>query len=118
MKNDYNITYYQLLGVESDASREEIEKAWKSRVKEVHPDTNGNHKSAQELFSYVQQAKQVLLNDLKRLEYDYLIGVKKRPAKRVIQNNRPKQNSSGIGSLVATFGFGLLIGLLFSSKDK
>lgn len=61
--------YYKTLGVSRDASREEIKKAYIQLAVRYHPDKNpGDDLSEQ--FKEVNEAKQVLLNDLKKFNYD------------------------------------------------
>lgn len=62
-------SYYELLGVEPDASREEIEIAYRETVKQVHPDKSGDSVS-KERFMRVQEARTVLIDPEKRAQYD------------------------------------------------
>ena len=57
---------YTTLGIDRSASKAEINRAWKKRVKKAHPDTGG---SAEE-FKRVQTAHMVLADDAKRARYD------------------------------------------------
>lgn len=62
-------SYYELLGVEPDASREEIEAAYRDTVKQVHPDKSDSS-DAEETFMQVQKARAVLTDPQQRAEYD------------------------------------------------
>ncbi|PLB51766.1 DnaJ-domain-containing protein [Aspergillus steynii IBT 23096] len=63
--------YYELLRVDSDATGEEIKKAYKRRALELHPDRNyGNTEEATQLFAEVQSAYEVLSDPQERAWYD------------------------------------------------
>ncbi len=61
--------YYETLGVEKNASKEEIKKAYKKLAKKYHPDLN-KEKSAEEKFKEVSEAAAILGDDQKRTQYD------------------------------------------------
>jgi len=59
---------YEALGVEKDASKEEIKKSYRKKSKAVHPDTNKG-KTGKE-FVEINKAYQVLSNPNKKRLYD------------------------------------------------
>jgi molecular chaperone DnaJ len=65
MTNDY----YDTLGVNKNASKEEIKKAYKKLAKKYHPDLNKDHGDA-EKFKEINEAASVLGDDEKRSQYD------------------------------------------------
>lgn len=71
MSVDYK-DYYQVLGVERLASKEEIAKAYKKLAKKHHPDLNPGDKVAEERFKDITEAYEVLKDDEKRRLYDQL----------------------------------------------
>jgi molecular chaperone DnaJ len=62
--------YYKILGVNKDASQEEIRKAYKKLALKYHPDKNPGDKKAEEKFKEAAEAYEVLGNKEKREEYD------------------------------------------------
>ncbi|MFH1064628.1 MAG: molecular chaperone DnaJ [Candidatus Woesearchaeota archaeon] len=61
--------YYKTLGVEKNASRDEIKKAYKRLAKKYHPDISKEIGSA-EKFKEINEAAAVLGDDQKRSHYD------------------------------------------------
>src|SRR3954465_8233708 len=61
--------FYKELGVSSDASADEIKRAYRKLARDLHPDTNSDP-SAAERFKAVSEAHSVLSDAAKRKEYD------------------------------------------------
>jgi molecular chaperone DnaJ len=62
--------FYKELGVSSDASAEEIKRAYRKLARDLHPDANPNDAAAEERFKAVSEAHNVLSDPAKRKEYD------------------------------------------------
>ena len=62
--------YYEVLGVQKDASAEEIKKAYRKITKENHPDLHPGDKACEERFKEANEAYEVLSDDEKRQRYD------------------------------------------------
>jgi molecular chaperone DnaJ len=97
---------YETLGVSKNASQDEIKKAYRKLVREVHPDTNPGH---EERFKEVQAAYDVLSDPEKRKQYDRL----------GMTNGRP--GAAGPGGTTFDFGdfdLGDLFGGLFNRGGR
>lgn len=62
--------YYEVLGVDKNASEEEIKKAYKKTALKYHPDRNPGDKVAEEKFKEAAEAYDVLRDPQKRQQYD------------------------------------------------
>lgn len=62
--------YYKILGVDKNATKEEIKKAYKRLAKKYHPDLNKDDPNAAEKFKEINEAASVLADDEKRAQYD------------------------------------------------
>ena len=61
---------YDVLGVDDDASQEEIKKAYRTLARKHHPDRNPDDPNAEEKFKEIQQAYSILSDEEKRQQYD------------------------------------------------
>ncbi len=62
--------YYNVLGVEKGASKDEIKKAYRKKAMKFHPDRNPDDSAAEAKFKEASEAAQILLDDSKRQRYD------------------------------------------------
>jgi molecular chaperone DnaJ len=65
-------THYQILQVPSKATADEIKQSYRRLAKQFHPDVNGGKTNA-DLIIKINAAYEILGDDLKRREYDYLL---------------------------------------------
>src|SRR6266542_860403 len=64
------IDYYEILGVNKNASEKEIKKAYRKLARKYHPDLNPNDKEANKKFQQINEANEVLSDPEKRKKYD------------------------------------------------
>src|SRR5215475_12106171 len=64
------IDYYKILGVDKNASAEDIKKAYRKLARQHHPDLNPNDKEAHKRFQQINEANEVLSDPEKRKKYD------------------------------------------------
>ena len=62
--------YYHVLGVERNATPEDVKKAYRKLAVKYHPDKNPGDKSAEDKFKELGEAYEVLSNEDKRAAYD------------------------------------------------
>ena len=62
--------YYEVLGVNKSANKEEIKKAYRKLALKFHPDKNKGDKAAEEKFKEASEAYHVLSDDKRKSNYD------------------------------------------------
>ena len=62
--------YYEVLGIQKNATEEEIKKAYRKLAVKYHPDRNPGDKEAEEKFKEATEAYEILSDDQKRPIYD------------------------------------------------
>lgn len=94
---------YSVLGVNKNASKEDIKKAYRKLARTMHPDLNKDDPKAEENFKEISSAYDILSDKDKRAKYD---------AGQIDENGREKPGFGGFGS---SSGFG---GSGFSSRSR
>lgn len=64
------IDYYKILGLDKNATQEDIKKAYRKLARKYHPDLNPNDKDAHKKFQQINEANEVLSDPDKRKKYD------------------------------------------------
>ena len=62
--------YYEVLGIDKNASADEIKKAYRKKAKQYHPDLNPGDKEAEAKFKEANEAYEVLSDEQKKARYD------------------------------------------------
>src|SRR6185369_11944982 len=62
--------FYEILGVNRDASDDEIKKAYRKLAMKHHPDRNPDNPGAEEKFKEAKEAYEILSDGQKRAAYD------------------------------------------------
>ena len=62
--------YYEVLGVQKNATDEELKKAYRKLAKQNHPDLHPGDKEAEARFKEINEAYEVLSDKEKRAKYD------------------------------------------------
>src|SRR5271157_5258961 len=61
---------YAVLGVNKDATTDQIKKAYRKLARKFHPDVNPGNKDAEDKFKAISEANEVLSDTAKRKVYD------------------------------------------------
>lgn len=64
------VDYYKVLGIDKNASTEDIKKAYRKLARKYHPDLNPDNKEAHRTFQQINEANEVLSDPEKRKKYD------------------------------------------------
>ena len=62
--------YYEVLGIDKNASDDEIKKAYRKKAKQYHPDLNPDNPEAEAKFKEANEAYEVLSDAQKKARYD------------------------------------------------
>ncbi|MES2374886.1 MAG: J domain-containing protein [Bacteroidota bacterium] len=64
------VDYYEILGINKNATEDDIKKAYRKLARKLHPDLNPNDKDANKKFQQLNEANDVLSDPEKRKKYD------------------------------------------------
>ena len=64
------IDYYKILGIDKNATQDDVKKAYKQLARKYHPDLNPNDPDAVRKFQEINEANEVLSDPEKRKKYD------------------------------------------------
>src|SRR5580692_2393728 len=85
--------FYELLGLQKNASAEDIKRAYRKLAMQFHPDRNPGDSVAEQKFKDLSHAYDILKDDQKRAAYDRF-------------GHAAFENGAGGGRPGAEFGFG------------
>lgn len=95
--------YYFILGVNENATKIEIRSAYRKLSKKFHPDLNGGDLFFESKFKEINEAYEVLSNDVKRSKYDtnrkseYFKGQEQQSSKPIIKEFFISKNQAIVG---------------------
>ncbi len=83
--------YYEILGLNRNATAEDIKKSFRQLARKYHPDVNPGDGAAEETFKDINEAYSVLSDETKRSQYDQLVfgKAKRKPS---VNNGYPTNN--------------------------
>ena len=90
------IDYYKILGVNKNATQDDIKKAYRKLARKLHPDLNPNDKEAHKKFQQINEANEVLSDPEKRKKYDQY-GKDWQHAEQFEQARQSQQQPHGFG---------------------
>src|ERR1700746_641225 len=90
------IDYYKVLGLDKNATPEDIRKAYRKLARKHHPDLNPNDKEAHKKFQQINEANEVLSDPEKRKKYDQY-GKDWQHAEQFEQARQSQQRPHGYG---------------------
>jgi curved DNA-binding protein len=64
------VDYYSILGIDKNASQDDVKKAYRKLARKYHPDINPNDAAAHKKFQQINEANEVLSDPEKRKKYD------------------------------------------------
>jgi len=64
------VDYYSILGIDKNASPDDVKKAYRKLARKYHPDLNPNDAAANKKFQQINEANEVLSDPEKRKKYD------------------------------------------------
>lgn len=97
--------FYEVLGVEKGASKDDIKKAYRKLARKYHPDVN-KEADASEKFKEAKEAYEVLSDDQKRAQYDQF------------GHTDPNQGFGGFGGGEDFGGFGDIFDMFFGGGGR
>ncbi|KDR16157.1 DnaJ-like protein subfamily C member 17 [Zootermopsis nevadensis] len=72
-----DIDLYELIGILSTATTQEVKKAYRKKALSCHPDKNPDNPKAAELFHQLSKALEILTDESARAAYDRVLNAKK-----------------------------------------
>lgn len=100
------VDYYKVLGVDKNATADDIKNAYRKLARKHHPDLNPNDKEANKKFQQINEANEVLSDPEKRKKYDQYGKDWKHAEEFEKQRQQQRQYQSQGGGQTFSGGFG------------
>jgi DnaJ-class molecular chaperone with C-terminal Zn finger domain len=100
------VDYYKVLGINKNATIDEIKAAYRKLARKHHPDLNPNDKEANKKFQQINEANEVLSDPEKRKKYDQYGKDWKHAEEFEKQRQQQRQYSGHGGGQTFSGGFG------------
>ncbi len=88
-------TYYEILEISPYATKNEIKISFRKLVRTCHPDVNKTS-DAEVLFKKLNEALEILCDDVKRLQYDYSINLEPQTTSSDTQEEQKNPQASNV----------------------
>ena len=102
--------YYEVLGVNKDASAENIKKSYRKLAMKFHPDRNPDNPKAEEQFKEAKEAYETLSDEQKRAAYDQY--------GHAATDGSMGGGAGGFGGGAGGFDFGDIFGDIFGGAGR
>ena len=99
------VDYYKVLGIDKNATQDEIKKAYRKLARKHHPDLNPDDANAKKLFQQINEANEVLSDPENRKKYDQY-GENWKHAEQFEQAQRQGGGGGGRAQHQGGFGYG------------
>ncbi|WP_042473927.1 DnaJ domain-containing protein [Bacillus ndiopicus] len=101
-------THYETLGLDKNATAEQIKLAYRKLSKKHHPDVNGGSKESEKIFLEVQEAYKVLKDPALKEAYDAKLtkgnqGFSKQANESTTQKTQWQQSDLNMGNIQKNF---------------
>src|SRR5450432_1038040 len=112
--------YYTTLGVNRDASEEDIKKSYRKLAMKHHPDRNPDDKASEEKFKEAKEAYEILTDARKRAAYDQFGHAGVDPAMGAAGARGFSGGAEGFGGFADAFGdiFGDIFGAQNGARGR
>lgn len=101
------IDYYQVLGIDKNATADDIKSAYRKLARKYHPDLNPDNAEAQRKFQQINEANEVLSDPEMRRKYDQYgaqYGENWKQAEEFEKRRQAQGQQSGFGDYTYTHG--------------
>ena len=92
------MTFYDILGIDKNATQNDIKKAYRALSLKWHPDKNNNSEESCEKFKQISEAYQTLSDSGKREEYDNRDNINNHPFHRANSNFNMSTGFNGMNN--------------------